>query len=127
MLPMRRIMPLMLGVCGCCLPSMAQTRLVTNSPQAAAPSMESITPAPGLTAIDAQGKTVTQCPLQRTEVRSDIAGTITRVQVRQRFTNPSQAPIEALDTFPLPHDAAVDGMTFTIGKRVIQGEIKRRE
>ena len=35
--------------------------------------------------------------------------------------------MEAVYTFPLPDDAAVDDMTMTIGDRVIKGEIKKRE
>ena len=80
----------------------------------------------GLSVLDEQGKEQALCPLERTDVVSDIAGQMARVVVTQHFSNPSQAPIEALYTFPLPHDAAVDGMKFQIGQRVILGEIKRR-
>ncbi|MDQ2732639.1 MAG: VWA domain-containing protein, partial [Armatimonadota bacterium] len=43
------------------------------------------------------------------------------------FRNPSSGPVEAIYTFPLPHDAAVDGMSMQIGDRIIKGEIKRKE
>ena len=85
------------------------------------------TPQFGLSVIDKDGKALAICPLQRTDVKSDIAGQMARVVVTQHFSNSSQTPIEALYTFPLPHDAAVDGMTFKIGQRTIQGEIKKRE
>ena len=85
------------------------------------------TPQFGLSVIDPTGKATAICPLQRTDVAADIAGQMARVVVTQHFSNSSEAPIEALYTFPLPHQAAVDGMTFQIGERKIIGEIKKRE
>ncbi len=85
------------------------------------------TPQFGLSVVDDAGVTLAICPLQRTDVKSDIAGQMARVVVTQHFSNSSDTPIEALYTFPLPHDAAVDGMTFQIGERTIKGEIKKRE
>ena len=78
----------------------------------------------GLSLLDGAGQIQSICPLQRTDVRSDISGQIARVVVTQLFSDPATAPIEALYTFPLPHDAAVDGMTFRVGERTISGEIK---
>jgi Ca-activated chloride channel family protein len=66
-------------------------------------------------------------PLKSTVVDADIAGMGARVTVRQSFVNDSTAPIEAIYTFPLPADGAVDRMRMQIGTRVIEGEIKRRE
>lgn len=68
----------------------------------------------------------TLMPLERTSVSADVAGMGARVTVKQTFTNPSAAPIEALYTFPLPHDAAVDAMRIKIGGRVIDGTIMKR-
>ena len=85
------------------------------------------TPQFGLSALNDKGEIQSICPLERTDVRSDIAGNLARVVVVQRFSNPSKTPIEALYTFPLPHDAAVDGLTFRVGERTIVGEIKKRE
>ena len=85
------------------------------------------TPQFGLSVVDESGKALAICPLQRTDVKSDIAGQMARVVVTQHFSNSSESPIEALYTFPLPHDAAVDGMIFRIGERTIKGEIKKRE
>ena len=85
------------------------------------------TPQFGLSVIGDDGKERAICPLTRTDVSSDIAGQMARVVVTQHFSNSSKTPIEALYTFPLPHDAAVDGMTFRIGERTISGEIKKRE
>jgi len=85
-------------------------------------------PTPGqLAIVDGEGRTIGLCPLRHTDVSADVAGYVARVNVRQEFANPSKEPVEALYTFPLPADAAVDDMTMTIGKRVVRGQIKRRE
>jgi Ca-activated chloride channel family protein len=84
--------------------------------------------APGqLTIIQKDGKVGALCPLQKTVVNADISGFGARVVVVQTFTNPSNEPIEAVYTFPLPNDAAVDRMRMRIGDRIVEGEIKRRE
>ena len=73
------------------------------------------------------GKTArTLMPLERTSVSAEVAGMGARVTVKQVFVNPSSTPIEALYTFPLPHDAAVDRMRIKIGDRTIDGTIMRR-
>lgn len=66
-------------------------------------------------------------PLEHTEVAAKIAGNLSRVEVKQTFTNPYQTPLEAVYEFPLPDDAAVDEMEIRIGDRVIHGIIKKRE
>ncbi len=77
--------------------------------------------------LDKSGKPAGLCPLKHTDVVADIAGYVARVTVKQEFVNPSKTPIEAVYTFPLPEDAAVDDMTMRIGSRVIRGKIMRRE
>ena len=76
---------------------------------------------------DRNGQTVAECPLKNTSVKAEISGMMARVNVVQSFENPFHDPIEAVYVFPLPHDAAVDAMTMTIGSRVVQGKIKTRE
>ncbi|MCB1154836.1 hypothetical protein KDL45_14365, partial [bacterium] len=66
-------------------------------------------------------------PLTHTSVDAQVGGFLSRVTVTQTFVNNSKDPIEAVYVFPLPHDAAVDDMTMTIGERVIKGVIKKRE
>ena len=66
-------------------------------------------------------------PLDHTEVTAKIAGNLSRVEVKQTFTNPYLTPLEAVYQFPLPHQAAVDDMEIRIGDRVIRGTIKKRE
>lgn len=77
--------------------------------------------------IDEAGETVGVCPLKHTAVKADIAGFVARVNVQQQFANTSTRPVEAIYTFPLPDDAAVDAMTMTVGRDRIVGQIKRRE
>lgn len=93
-----------------------------------APAQASREPAPGqLTIMQKDGRAGNLCPLERTSVVGDISGFGARVTVSQTFINPTKEAIEAVYTFPLPQDAAVDRMTMTIGSRVIEAEIKRRE
>ena len=47
--------------------------------------------------------------------------------MRQIFENTSADKIEAVYTFPLPDDSAVDDMTMQIGERTVKGVVKRRQ
>ena len=67
------------------------------------------------------------CPLKHTDVRGAISGFIARITVTQTFENTATQNIEAVYTFPLPEDAAVDDMTMQIGDRTLRGVIKKRE
>ena len=69
---------------------------------------------------------IIECPLKHTDVKVNIAGFIARVTVTQTFHNPYDEKIEAVYVFPLPHTAAIDDMTMTVGDRRIVGLIKRR-
>ena len=69
---------------------------------------------------------IVECPLKHTDVKANISGFITRVTVTQTFHNPYDEKIEAVYVFPLPHTAAIDDMTMTVGERRIVGLIKRR-
>lgn len=80
-----------------------------------------------LTAVDATGKRKLSCPLKHTEVKAEISGFISRVRVTQQFENPFKEKIEAVYSFPLPQNAAVDDMTMTIGSRTVRGKILPRE
>jgi Ca-activated chloride channel family protein len=66
------------------------------------------------------------CPLTHTTVKVDISGMVARVDVVQDYANPFPDKIEGEYTFPLPHEAAVDRMTMTIGSRVIEGRVRKR-
>ena len=80
-----------------------------------------------LTVIDATGKPKSTCPLKHTDVKAEISGFISRVVVTQHFENPFQEKIEAVYTFPLPQNAAVDDMTMIVGDRTVRGKILPRE
>src|SRR6187551_3144896 len=67
------------------------------------------------------------CPLKNTTVKADVHGFVSRVTVTQNFQNPFDRTIEAVYTFPLPNDAAVDDMTIRIGERTIKGKIMERQ
>jgi len=80
-----------------------------------------------LMAVDAEGKAKSACPLKHTDVKAEISGFISRVVVTQEFENPFNERIEAVYTFPLPHNAAVDEMTMIVGDRTIRGKVLPRE
>ncbi|HEX9962468.1 MAG TPA: VIT domain-containing protein, partial [Pyrinomonadaceae bacterium] len=80
-----------------------------------------------LEAFGKKGAALGACPLKRTFVKAEISGFLTRVKVIQEFENNFSEPIEAVYTFPLPANAAVDDMTMKIGERTIRGKIMRRE
>lgn len=80
-----------------------------------------------LIAVDESGKPKSVCPLKHTDVKAEISGFISRVVVTQQFENPFKEKIEAVYTFPLPQNAAVDDMTMIIGSRTVKGKILPRE
>ncbi len=73
------------------------------------------------------GKSLGHCPLKHTDVKASVSGYVSRVSVKQTFSNPFKDKIEAVYTFPLPENAAVDEMIMRVGNRVIKGSIKKRE
>ena len=102
--------------------------LVIAGPQPAVLAAPAPGEAPGaLTIIGKDGKMEGSCPLQHTDVRAGISGFLARVTVTQIFANTATQNVEAVYTFPLPQDAAVDDMTIQIGDRSVRGIIKRRE
>jgi Ca-activated chloride channel family protein len=80
-----------------------------------------------LAALGADGRPIGQCPLSHTTMDAKLSGYVARVNVTQVFTNPYKERIEAVYSFPLSDDSAVDDMTIKIGERTIKGEIKTRE
>ena len=67
------------------------------------------------------------CPLKHTDVKAEISGFLSRVDVTQEFENNFTEKIEAVYVFPLPNNAAVDDMTMRIGERTVKGKIMKRE
>jgi Ca-activated chloride channel family protein len=80
-----------------------------------------------LQVLDVTGKPKAICPLKHTSVKAEISGFISRVIVTQEFENPFKEKIEAVYTFPLPQNAAVDDMTMLVGDRTVRGRVLRRE
>jgi len=80
-----------------------------------------------LIAMASSGQSLGQCPLKHTDVQTEISGYIARVTVKQVFQNPFNDKIEAVYTFPLSENGAVDEMVMKVGSRRIQGTIKKRE
>lgn len=77
--------------------------------------------------ITSNGQAEAFCPLKHTDVKAEISGFLSRVTVTQEFENTSKEKIEAVYTFPLPQNAAVDDLTMMVGNRTIRGRIMRRE
>jgi Ca-activated chloride channel homolog len=80
-----------------------------------------------LQVLDEAGKPKAVCPLKHTSAKAEISGFLARVVVTQEFENPFDEKIEAVYTFPLPQNAAVDDMTMIVGDRTVRGKILRRE
>ena len=80
-----------------------------------------------LQVVAPDGKPIAVCPLKHTDVKAEISGFLSRVVVTQEFENPFKEKIEAVYTFPLPQNAAVDDMTMIVGERTVRGKILRRE
>lgn len=66
-------------------------------------------------------------PLEHTSVDIVVTGNLQRAVVRQIYGNPYTDPIEAVYTFPLPDDGAVDRMNMYIGDQLIVGRIYERD
>ena len=77
--------------------------------------------------FDKEGRPQGLCPLKHTDVKADISGFLVRANVTQEFENTANHKIEAIYTFPLPQNSAVDDMTMLIGERTVKGKIKKRE
>ncbi|MCL2914719.1 marine proteobacterial sortase target protein [Shewanella corallii] len=71
------------------------------------------------------GSEVMSLPVS-TKVRMQVSGLINRVWVEQTFRNGSEFWLDGRYLFPLPENAAVDGMELKIGERKIQGQVKTR-
>lgn len=109
------------------LAAMAAIAVYTCRPTMAADPMTTPVTPGQLEIIGAKGRAGGACPLKHTDVDVRISGFIARVNVVQQFQNPTGGKIEAVYTFPLAEDSAVDRMEMKVGNRVIIGQIHRRE
>ncbi len=108
------------------------TVLLTLSLAGATPPPKAEAKAGGITqgalhVLDKDGQPAGVCPLKHTDVKAEISGFVARVWVTQQFENPYKDKIEAVYTFPLPQNAAVDDMTMQVGARTIKGKILPRD
>ena len=62
-----------------------------------------------------------------TDVRLDITGLVSRVEITQSFTNRGSHWAEGVYRVPLPEGAAVDRMLIRVGERLLEGEIQEKE
>jgi Ca-activated chloride channel homolog len=70
---------------------------------------------------------VDRLPLKETSAQVNISGVIADVLVTQVYKNEGSKALEAIYIFPASTRAAVYGMRMTIGERVIQAKIDKRE
>lgn len=68
-----------------------------------------------------------QLPLKSTSANVNIAGVIADVTIAQIYKNEGKKALEAIYIFPASTKAAVYGMKMTIGKRVIEARINKRD
>ncbi|MEM7283374.1 MAG: VIT and VWA domain-containing protein [Pseudomonadota bacterium] len=66
-------------------------------------------------------------PLKHSDVKAEIYGYISTVDVVQKFHNPFSEKIEAVYLFPLPEKSAVNEFVMTIGERKIRGILREKE
>jgi Ca-activated chloride channel family protein len=107
--------------------SLSVLALVSLSNSVETTSAQSGSTPGSLQVVDPSGNPKALCPLKHTAVKAEISGFLSRVLVTQEFENPFKEKIEAVYTFPLPQNAAVDDMTMTVGDRTVRGKILRRE
>src|SRR5262245_39569574 len=100
-----------LAVLGACL------ALAANAPRAAAQADDPVPGTGALRVAGPDGRPAGACPLERTDVRVEIAGFVARVRVVQVFRNPRAEAVEAIYTFPLSDRGAVDALWMPSGGR----------
>lgn len=70
------------------------------------------------------GAVVGEFPLRHTDVKAKVSGTLAGTTVTQTFTNPYDRVIEAIYTFPLPGNSAINHFVMEIEGRRIIGIVK---
>jgi Ca-activated chloride channel family protein len=66
-------------------------------------------------------------PLKETGATVNITGVIANVKVHQVYVNEGEGAIEAIYVFPASTQAAVHGLTMTIGERRIEARIQEKD
>jgi hypothetical protein len=65
-------------------------------------------------------------PLDSVDIRADVTGLTSRVELTQGFVNSFDTPLEATYVFPMPDRAAVTRMRMTAAGHVVEAELKER-
>lgn len=68
-----------------------------------------------------------RAPMVSSHFDLKISGSVVRATLSQRFRNPADSWVEGRYAFPLPDEAAVDGLRMRIGDRFIEGAIRERQ
>ncbi len=77
--------------------------------------------------VQSDDPSVDRLPLKATSAFVNISGVIADVKVTQVYKNEGRHALEAIYIFPASTRAAVYGMKMTIGERVINAKIKKRD
>ncbi len=77
--------------------------------------------------VKSDDPSVDRLPLKATRASVNIVGVIADVTVTQVYKNEGRKAVEALYVFPASTRAAVYGMKMTVGSRVVEAKIKKRE
>ena len=77
--------------------------------------------------VNSENPDTDRLPLKSTQAAVTISGVIADVVVTQVYKNDGRKPLEAIYIFPASTRAAVYGMKMTIGKRVVEAKIKKRD
>lgn len=76
----------------------------------------------GLVSVD--GRTY---PLKSTIIEARAEGGVAFTTFTQEYSNPYAEPLEVEYVLPLPANGAVIGYSIRLGRRIIRGEVRRRE
>ncbi|XYD07479.1 marine proteobacterial sortase target protein [Methylobacterium sp. NMS12] len=80
----------------------------------------------GLTLRGPAGTAPVEAVQLATDISVDVSGPTARATVTQAFRNVTADWVEGTYVYPLPEDAAVDGMKLVVGARVIVADIRER-
>ncbi|MGU3538986.1 marine proteobacterial sortase target protein [Methylobacterium sp. A54F] len=80
----------------------------------------------GLTLRGPAGTAPVEAVRLATDIDVDVSGPTARAVVTQAFRNTTADWVEGTYVYPLPEDAAVDGMKLVVGARVIVADIRER-
>lgn len=80
---------------------------------------------PGYLQVKGEGKM--KLPLAGLHVQGQVLGAVIDVEMKQRFQNNYDNPLEAVYIFPLPGAAAVYHFELKVGERIVSGAVQERQ